>query len=195
MVYQLLCFFFCQCTVFQISLHVNIQESSHTAHTHGCTVLCLDGSQIPEIQPLNCFFSVLCRFWDVISIAHSHFFHIGKGTVLHGNLFSLTYDLICHDTAAAVIVIFFFLFHQEINTVKRHSSVVTHNTATAIRVRKSCDDLVMTGFFHLRCVRIENTLIMRFMIFCKDFMTLRGRCIAIACTRILCHLNTALWRY
>ena len=121
-----------------------------------------------------------------------HFFHISQSAVLHGDLLSLTDDLICHDTAAAVIVIFFFLFHQEINTVKCHSSVVTYNTAAAVGIRKSCDNLVMTGFFHLRCVRIENTLIMCFVIFCKDFMKFRSRCVAVGRAGIFRHFDTTV---
>ena len=50
----------------------------------------------------------------------------------------------------------------------------------------------MTSFFHLWCVDIENSLVVCFMIFSKDFMKFWVWLISISCTSLLCHLNSTV---
>ena len=59
---EFLGFRFCQDTAVQVTLDINIQESGDAPNTHCSTVLCFNGCEIAEIQPLNRFFCVTSRF-------------------------------------------------------------------------------------------------------------------------------------
>ena len=84
------------------------------------------------------------------------------------------------------------LLNQEINTIKSNTAVIANDTSAAIGVRKSGNDLVVTCFLHLRCIDIKHTLIMCFVIFCKNLMQFFTWLIPISCTSLFCHLNTTI---
>ena len=88
-------------------------------------------------------------------------------------------------------VVLFFL-DQEINTVQSNTTVDAYDTSASVCIRKSCDDLVVTGFLHLRCVDVEYSLVMCFMIFCKDLFQSFIRLITVSCTSLYCHVDTTV---
>ena len=192
MVYQLLCLCLSQGAICQITLQIDVQESGYTAYTHSCSVLGADGCQIAEVQPLYSLSCVDSRLRNIEAVGRRHHFHLFQGTNLLCQLFPLTDNLIEHGSVTAVGEVFFLLCNQEVNTIERHSTIITYDTAAAIGIRKSCDNLIMTGFLHLRCVYIEYRLVVRLMIFGKNLMKLFRRLIPVSCAGLLRHLDTAI---
>ena len=88
-------------------------------------------------------------------------------------------------------IILFFL-DQEVNSVKSHTTVVAYNTSTSVCIRKSCDDLVVTRFHHFRCINIKYSLVVGFVIFCKNLMKFFAWLIAVCCTSLLRHIDSAV---
>ena len=193
MIDQLLCFCLCQCAIFQISFNIDIQERRDSSHAHRCTILCLNRCQVAKIQPLYCFFCILCRLGNIISISSCHFFHLAQCLILSGDLFSLADDIIGHGSISAVDKVFFLLFHQEINAVQSHTTVVTYDTASSISIRKTGDDLVVAGFLHLRCIGIKYSLIVGSAVFCKNLMKLWIWFVSVGSAGLFCHLDPAKW--
>ena len=91
---------------------------------------------------------VLGRLADVIAIDRGHFLHALERLDLLRELFALTDDVIAHRTAAAVCLIFFFLFDQVIDAVQRHAAIVADDAAAAIGIRQSGHDLVAARQTH-----------------------------------------------
>ena len=192
MVYQLLCLCLSQGAICQITLQIDVQKSGYTAYTHSCSVLGADGCQIAEVQPLYSLSCVDSRLRNIEAVGRRHHFHLFQGTNLLCQLFPLTDNLIEHGSVTAVGEVFFLLCNQEVNAIERHSTIITYDTAAAIGIRKSCDNLIMTGFLHLRCVYIEYRLVVRLMIFGKNLMKLFRRLIPVSCAGLLRHLDTAI---
>ena len=146
MIDQFLSFFFSQDACCNIFLNINIKESRNTSDTHSCTVLCLDGSQISEVQPLNCFFCILSRLGNIISIGLCHFFHFLQCTNLVCNLFTQLEVTTTHTLTVCSSKICFLFLDQVIDTVQSHTTVVTYDTSASVSIRKTGQDLVMTCF-------------------------------------------------
>ena len=62
-----------------------------------------------------------------------------------------------------------FVFHQEVDTVQRNATVVTDDTATAIRIRQTSQNARLTAVQNVFGVHIEYTLVMGFTVFGEDF--------------------------
>ena len=193
MVDQFLSFFLSQDACCDIFFNINIKESRNTSDTHSCTVLCLDGSQISEVQPLNCFFCILSRLGNIISVRLSHFFHFLQCTNLICDLFTKLEVSTTHTLTVCSSEICFLFLDQVIDTVQSHTTVIAYNTSASVSIRKTSQDLVVTCFQHFRCIDIKYTLVMCFMIFCKDFMKLRTWFISIHFTGFFSHFNSAVW--
>ena len=192
MVDQLLCLCLGEHTIFKVTLNVNIKESGDTADTHCSTVLGLNCGQISEVQPLNSLFCGLSRLGDIVAVRLSHNLHILQSLDLHGQLFSLTDDVIGHNAIATVSKVILLLLDQEIDTVQSNTAVVAYNTSAAIGIRKSGNDLVVTSLLHLRSVSIKYALVVSAAILGKDLMQLRIRLITVVLASLLSHLDTAI---
>ena len=193
MVNQFLCFCLCQDAFFQVTLNINIEECRNTSYTHGSTILCLNSSQITKVKPLNSFFCIFCRTWNVIAINLSHFFHSLQRFNLLCNFLTKTNYIVCHRSASTVCFIFLFLFDQKVNTIQSYTTVIADDTSTSVSIRKTGYDVAVTSLFHLRCIRIKNSSIVCFMVFIKNFIKLWIWCVTISCTCLFCHLNTTIW--
>ena len=136
---------------------------------------------------MNCFLSVGCRLGYIVSIYSSHLFHTVKCTDLFRNFFSESYNVVSHSAVAAVCEILFLLFDKVIYTVKCYTAVVAYYSSSAIGIRKTCNDLIVSDRFHFRSVSVKNALIMSCNIFCKYFMKIRIGCEAICCACLFCH--------
>ena len=86
-----------------------------------------------------------------------------------------------------------FLFHQSIDTVQSNTTVVTYDTATAISIWKTGNDLVVTNFFHLWCVSIEYTLVVSSAVLSEDLVQFWVWSISVSLASLLSHLDTAIW--
>ena len=89
-------------------------------------------------------------------------------------------------------VILFFL-DQEVDTIKSYTTVVTNDTSSSVCIRKTCDDFVVSCFLHFRRINIKYSLVVCFMIFCKDLMKFFAWLITVSCTSLLSHLNSTVW--
>ena len=192
MVDDLLSFLLCKCSILKISVNIDIKECRDTSYGHSCTILCLDCCKVSEVQPLSCFVSILSRLRNIESVCCSHLFHLFQSFDLICKLFTKTEILTLHAVSCVTLEVILFSLDQEIDTVQCNTTVVTYDTSTSVCIRKSCDDLVMTSFFHLWCINIKYTLVMCFMIFCEDLMQFLAWLVSVCCTSLLCHLDSTV---
>ena len=140
---------------------------------------------------MNSFASVLGRNRNVITVVGSHFLHLHEGANLIGDFFTLTNDFVGHHAASAMGHVFFLFGNQKVDTVKGDTTVVTDNTATAIGVRQTRNDLVFAGKTHFRRIGIVHTLVMSLMVFRENLVELRIGLIAVGFTSLFGHLDAA----
>ena len=192
MVDQLLCLSLGKGTVLKVTLNVNIKEGRDTANAHCSTVLGFNCGQISEVQPLNSLFCGLSRLGNIVAVRLSHNLHILQSLDLHGQLFSLADDVIGHGAIATVSEIILLLLDQEIDTVQSNTTVVAYDTSTAVGIRKTGNDLVVTSLLHLRSVSIKYALIVGAAVLGEDLVKLRIRLITVVLASLLSHLDTAI---
>ena len=192
MVNQFLCLYLCQCSIGKVSFNVDIKECGNTSNTHCGTILCLDGSKISEIQPLECFFCIFCRFGNIITIRSSHLFHAFQTFDLLCKLFTDTIIFAAHAAAFASGKIFLFLFDQGIDTIQCHTTVIADDTSTSVSIRKSGQNLIVTHTFHLWCIYFKYRITVCFVILGKNLMQFRIWLIAIHRAGLLCHTDTTI---
>src|SRR5574344_1018884 len=121
----------------KVTLNVNIQECGHTAHRHSCPVLSLDSSQITKVQPLHSLLRIFCRLGNIESIKARHFLHPLQRLYLHGYFLAQTNHIVYHALVAKRIKVVLFLLNEKIYSVEGYTTVISHNTATAIGVGES----------------------------------------------------------
>ena len=189
---KFLSFLFCDCACFEVTLDVDVEECWYTAYWHSCTVLCLDSCEVTEVEPLNSFLSVLSRLWNIVAVDLSHLLHALESLDLVWEFFSETDNVICHCTVACVSLVVFLFLDEEVDTVKSNPSVVAYDTATAVCIRKTCDNVALTGSTDLRCVSIKYTLVMCLVVFVEDLVELRVYLVAVAFSSLLRHLDAAV---
>ena len=192
MVNKLLSLFLSQGSVSKVSADVDIQESGDTTNAHSCAVLGLDGCQIAEVQPLNCLFGILCRLGNIEAVSRCHFFHCLQGSYLFRNLLTKLEITTTHTLTVGVMEIFLLGLDQIINSVKGNSSVIAYDSSASVGIRKTCQNLVVTGFHHFRCVNIKYSLIVSFVILSEDFVKLRAGFVAVHLTGFLRHLDSTV---
>ena len=146
--------------VFEFFFCINIEESGHTSQGHGRTVLFFYHTEITEVQPLYRLGEISCCAGDVKAIALRHLRQLIKALDLLGDLFSLLDRLHVHDIRQDLILRLSLLGDQESRSVKRDTAVVADDTSSAVGVRKTGQDTAVTGTLHLRCVSIENAVVM-----------------------------------
>ena len=83
------------------------------------------------------------------------------------------------------------LLHQVIDTIESYPAIVADNTATAVGIRQTSDDLIMTGLAHFRSICVKYALIVGLVIFGEDLVQLRIGGIAISLAGFLRHLDAA----
>ena len=189
---KLLCLCLCKCTVLKVTLNINVEECRNSAYAHCSAVLSLDSCEVTKVEPLNSFFSVLSRLWNIKAVDCSHFFHAVKSLDLICDFLSELEVASSHTLTVCFGEVFLLALDKVINTVKSDSSVVAYDSASAVCIRKTCKNLVVTSYLHFRCVDIEYTLVMCLVIFCKDFVKLRAWLITVHLAWLFSHLNAAV---
>ena len=172
LVNKFLDFLFRILTACKVLFCVDIEECWDSADTHCSTVLFLDGWEVAEVSPLNSFLNVSSRLWDVNAVFKSHFLEFAEGFNLFGNFFSCSDCGAVHDIENKLRFCIFLLFDEKVNTIEGYTSVVADNSASAVSVRKTCDNSRMSCLLHVIGVSIENAVIMGFSVF-KDFFNFR----------------------
>ena len=194
MINEFLSFRLCKSTILKISFNIDIKECGNTSNTHCSTVLCLDSCQISKIQPLECFSCIFSRLGNIITVCLSHCFHAFQCTNLICDFLTKLEVVTSHTLAVTCCEVFLFSFDQSIDTIQSYTSVVTYDTSTAICVRKTCKDLVMTGHFHLWCVDIKYTLVMSLkFIVVENIFNFITYFVSIGFACLLCHFDTTVW--
>ncbi len=188
---ELLNLLLCESTVSQISLSVDIKESRCTAKGHSSTVLLFHCTEVAKISSLNSLLYVSSRFGNVTAIRSSHFFHKLQGNHLFRKLFAKTDYIVSHNAACGILLIH-FVFNQSVNTIQGNTSVVTDDTATAISIRKTCDNVRRTASSHFCIICIETTCVVCLSVSGEELADLRINFVTIVRTCLLCHSDTAI---
>ncbi|CHF94487.1 Uncharacterised protein [Salmonella enterica subsp. enterica serovar Typhi] len=158
---------------FQVTFDVRIQEGGYTTEGHCCAVLRFNRSQVTEVSPLDCFLSVSRRARDIAAVFSCHFFDLTQSAVLFSDFFTQT------DSRFQIYAVFQiglqrrklreFVFHQVVDTVQRYATVVTDDTATAIRIRQTGQHAGLTATQDVRSINVEYALVVGLTVFGEDF--------------------------
>ncbi len=62
----------------EVAFDVDVEEGGDAAYRHGCAVLCLDGSEVAEVEPLDCFTGVGGGAGDVVAVGKCHLLHLAE---------------------------------------------------------------------------------------------------------------------
>ena len=186
-----LSFDFGERAVLQVTRHVNIDEGRNTANAHSGTVLRLDGSEVAEVEPLHGFAGVHSRLRNVIAVNLGHGLHAFECLNLFGKFFAFTDNVFAHIRFIGQSLVGLLLGDEVIDTIKGNAAVVTDDTATAVSVRKTRNDVGLTSHTHCRRVGVENTLVVSLVEFRKDAVKFFVRCVTVVLARFFSHLDAA----
>src|SRR5574344_417651 len=129
MVDELLCLRLCEDALLHVALYIDVEESGYTSHRHGSSVLCFNGSQIAEVEPLHSLLGACGRLGNVAAVAGSHLFHALERLDLHGNLLAQADDLVAHRSATGIIMILLLLFNQEVDAIEGNAARSEEHTS------------------------------------------------------------------
>ena len=191
MIDDLLCLFLSKDTFLEVTLEVNIKECRCTSEGHSSTVLVLNSTEVAEVQSLYSFLSCRSGLRNIAAVDSSHLLEVFKSTELICDLFSCTDLLISHRTGVELLLSLLVL-DELIYTVKSNSSVVADDTASAVSIRKTCEDLVCSCESHLMSVNIEYTLIVSLAVFCEDVSDFGVDLVTIVRASLCSHVKTAV---
>ena len=93
---------------------------------------------------------------------------------------------------AAVGEVVLLGFDEVIDTVQGHTAVVADDTAAAVGVGQTGDDVAVAGLLHLGSVGIKHSLVMGTGILGKDLVQLFAGLIAVGRAGLLSHLDAAV---
>ena len=192
MVYQLLYVGLRQHTLVQVALEVDVEEGRDTAHGHGGTVLRLHCAEVAEVEPLHGLACILCGLADVEAIELCHLLQTLQRLDLLRDLLAQADYLVDHLAVAHGSQVVLLLLDQVVDTIESHTAVVTHDTATAIGVGQTREDVVVAHQLHLRRISVEHTVVMRLAIFREDLMQFLRGLITIGRAGLLSHLDTSV---
>ena len=191
-VYELLSAFLSEDAGSEVAVDIDIKEGRDTANAHGGAVLGLDGSEIAEVEPLDSFFGVISGLGDVEAIGGGHFLHAMERANLLRELFAEADDVISHRAVAAIGFVFFFPSDELVDAVKSNAAIVADDSAAAIGVGKTGEDLVVAALHHLRGVGIEDAVVVGLLVEMEGFMDFRIDIIAIGGAGGFGHLDAAI---
>lgn len=189
MVDDFLSFGFVDDAVLQVTGHVNIDECRNAANAHGGTVLRLDGSEVTEVEPLHGFACVRCRLGNVVAVNLGHDLHAFESLDLFGEFFAFADHVFAHIRFIGQSLVGLLLGDEVIDTVKGNAAVVTDDTATAVSIRKTRNDVGLAGHTHCRRVGVENALVVSLVEFSKDAVKFFARRVTVVLARFFSHLD------
>ena len=177
--------------VFEVTLDINVEEGGDTADRHCSAVLGLDGGQIAEVQPLERFVRVAGGLGDVVAVGRGHDLHVLQGVHLQGDFLTLTDNVVGHRAVAAVGEIMLLFSNQHVDAVQRNTAIVAHDTAAAIGVRQTGDDVGLAGRTHFRRVCHEDRVGVRQVIFGEDLVQFGSGGVAVLGAGLFRHADAA----
>ena len=191
MVNELLDLRLSESTVSKVTLCVAIKEGSCTAKAHSSTVLLLNSTKVTEVGCLDSFLYVLSGLGDIAAIDSSHLLQFAQSTDLLSDLFAVTDNIGKHDGTAKLLLLLLIL-DQTINTVKSYTTIVADDTATAVSIRKTCDDVVGTSHTHLIGINIKYTCVVCLSVNSEELNDLRVYLITVIGASLHSHADTAV---
>ena len=179
-------------TVLEVALDVDVKECRDTADRHGSTVLVLNGTQITEVGPLDSLASVGGGLCNVETVRSTHLLELLQGVDLVSNLLAATNYLLGELLDVNALVETLLLLNQVCCTIEGDTAVVTDDTATAIGIGQTGDDVRVTGSLDVIVVGGKHTLVVSLAVLGEDCLGGRIQLVAISLQRSLNHADTAL---
>ena len=190
-VHEFLRFAFGERTVLEVAFDIDVEEGRDAAHAHGGAVLRLDGGKVAEIEPLEGFAGVGGGLRDVEAVACGHHLHGLEGLDLFGDFFAQADDVVGHSAVANVGEVVLLLLDDVVDTVKGYAAVVTHDTAAAVSVRKTGEQVSLADGADFGSVAVEHALVVRLVVIGENLVQLGARRVAVLLAGFLCHLDAA----
>ena len=81
------------------------------------------------------------------------------------------------------------LLDDVVDTVEGHTAVVTHDTATAVGIRETGEQVSLADGANFRSVRVEHALVVRLVVVGKNLVEFGTRLVAVLHTSFFGHLN------
>ncbi len=176
--------------VLQFLFRVDIEEGGNTSERHRCAVLLFNNAEVAEVQPLNGLSEVSRSTRNIEAVALRHLRQFVQALDLLGDLFSLLDRFHVHNVRQDLVLRLSLLGDQERSTVKRDTAVVADDTSAAVSIRKTGQDTAVTCALHLRCVSVENAVVMGLSIL-EDTLDLRIHLSGVSFERRSDHADTA----
>ena len=193
-VHEFLGFAFCERAVLEVTFDINVEEGRNTANAHGGTVLCLDGREVAEVEPLEGFAGVGSRLRNVETVALSHHLHGLEGLDLFGDFFAQANHVVGHGAVTHVGEVVLLLLDDVVDTVKGYAAVVTHDTAATVSVRKTGQQVSLAHGANFRSVAVEHSLVVSLVglvVVGKDLVEVCARLVAVLLAGFFGHLDAA----
>ena len=190
-VHQLLQILFRKGALFEVTLCVNIQEGRGTAQAHSGAVLLLNCGQVAEVQPLDRFLGVGSGLGDIVAVGRCHLLQILQRTDLLGELLAVTDHIGIHSGAGTDLLLLLVL-DQTVHAVQSHTAVVTDDTAAAVGIRQTGDDVAGTAGTHLGGVCVKHAGVVSLAVGGEELLHLRIDGISVVGAGLLCHTDTAV---
>ena len=168
MVDEFLRFHFGQRAVVQVTLDVDVQEGGHPAERHGRAVLRLHGSQVGEIGPLHGLAGIAGRAGNVETVAGGHFLHLAQRLVLLVDFFAAADGLFQVAASFQIglqrVELLDLVFHQAVDAVECHATIVANDAAPAIGVRQASQHAGLAAATDIGRVHVEDALVVGFAV-------------------------------
>ena len=181
----------------QIALEVYIEEGGYAAERHCGAVLALDGGEVTHVGPLHGLLGGLCRAAQVEAILLAEVDQLLQGLDLFVVLFTEAnpvLDLRLGEIVAIRhgILVALLELDQGVHAIQGHAAVIADDTATAVGIRQTGEDLVVTSDLDLLGVHAEDTVIMGLAVLGEDLLNLRIRLLAGLTNGLLDHAPAAV---
>ena len=190
-VYKLLDLLFGEDAVAQVALGIDIQEGGGAAQAHGSAVLLLDSSEIGKVNSLNRFLNIRGGLGDIAAVNTRHGFQLFKGTDLLGKLLAVT-DHICQHNAGGGRLLELLVLDQAVNAIQGNTAIVADDTAAAIGIGQTGDDMAVAAGTHLGGVGIKYAGIVGLAVGGEELLHLRIQVIAVILAGLLGHADAAV---
>ena len=164
MVYKFLRLEFGEQAFLYVTFDIDIEESGVSADAHRRAVLIFDRSEIAEIKPLNRFLRVFRGAGNIETVFQSHLFQRFQSLYLLRDFLSVA-NLIGNHIPVYKSFIFIFLCNQIVCAVKGDTPVIANDSASAVSVGQSGEDVRRARVAHFGRVNVEHPVVVRLSVF------------------------------
>ena len=159
LVYKLLDFAFGEGAFLKVSFCIYVKECRCSAKAHCRAVLLFDSAKVAEVECLDSLLHIGSGLGDIASVDVCKLCKHLESLNLLGNLFDIS-DIVCSHGSAGKVLLHALILDKLVDTVESDSSVVTDDTASAVSIGQTCDDVVGTALSHICVVYIKHTCVM-----------------------------------